>query len=73
MIPCREGKSKFFVSVGSAVVRPNFSVFFNRRIFAASYCPKDFRDLAFKGMDRSSILPNHVRYQLRYPRIFYFP
>ena len=25
MIPCREGKSKFFVSVGGAVVTPNFA------------------------------------------------
>ena len=38
--------------------------FFNRGISAASYCPKDFRTLAFGGMDRSSILPN------RYWKIF---
>ena len=28
MIPCREGKSKFFVSVGGAVVKPDFSEVF---------------------------------------------
>ena len=72
MIPCGERKSKFFVSVGGAVVKPDFAGIFNRGISAASYCPKDFRDLAFRGMDESSILPNHVRYQLRYTRIFSF-
>ncbi|WP_207640314.1 hypothetical protein, partial [Oscillibacter sp. KLE 1728] len=51
---------------------PILPEFFNRKISAASYCPKDFRTLAFGGMDRSSILPNHVRYQLRYTRIFSF-
>ena len=35
--------------------------------------PKDFRGLAFRGMDGASILPKQARYQLRYPRIFYFP
>ena len=34
--------------------------------------PKDFRDLAFRGMDGSSIFPNHVRYQLRYTRLWNF-
>ena len=28
MIPCREGKSKFFVSVGGAVVKPDFAEVF---------------------------------------------
>ena len=28
MIPCEEGKSKFFVSVGNAVVKPNFARIF---------------------------------------------
>ena len=56
MIPCEEGKSKFFVSVGSAVVKPDFRKFFNRGISTASYCPKDFRDLAFRGMAVSSII-----------------
>ena len=52
---------------------PILREFFKRRISAVSYCPKDFRDFAFGGMDRSSILPKQARYQLRYPRIFYFP
>ena len=72
MIPCEERKSKFFVSVGGAVVKPDFAGIFNRGISAASYCPKDFRDLAFGGMDGSSILPKQARYQLRYTRLWNF-
>ncbi len=52
--------------------RPVLPEFFSRGISAAGYCPKDFRGSAFGGMDESSIHPNHVRYQLRYTRIFSF-
>ena len=31
---------------------------FRRGISATGYCPKDFRAFTFRGMDRSSILPN---------------
>ena len=46
--------------------------FFKRGISAADYCPKDFRGLAFRGMDGASILPKQARYQLRYTRLLSF-
>ena len=43
MIPCGEGKNKFPVSVGGAVVRPGFAGVFSRERSPASRCPGDVR------------------------------
>ena len=50
MIPCREGKSKFFVSVGGAVVKPDFAGVFQLRNFR--------RKLLSQGLPGSHIQGN---------------
>ena len=71
MIPCREGKSKFFVSVGGAVVkavfRPNFVT--RRNPANARVSRLSWLRLLPSWIART-VHPNHVRYQLRYTRIF---
>ena len=73
MIPCREGKSKFFVSVGNAVVkavfRPNFVT--RRNPANARVSRLSWLRLLPSWIART-VHPNHVRYQLRYTRIFDF-
>ena len=68
----RKDKASFSCLWAALWSSPIFRKFFNRGISTAIYCPKDFREFAFRGMDESSILPKQARYQLRYTRIIWF-
>ena len=49
MIPCREGKSKFFVSVGGAVVKPDFSEVFQPGTFHRNLLSQGLPGFRFWG------------------------
>ena len=49
MIPCGEGKSKFFVSVGGAVVRPNFAGVFQPGNFRRKLLSQGLPGSRFQG------------------------
>ena len=49
MIPCREGKSKFFVSVGGAVVKPDFSEVFQPGNFHRNLLSQGLPGVRFQG------------------------
>ena len=49
MIPCGEGKSKFFVSVGGAVVKPDFAGVFQAENFSRKLLSQGLPGSRFQG------------------------